>query len=101
VRKTVAFYEQVFGAAKVEEIQVNGVPLVSLRLNGSEVWISGEIVPGLQTHMGLVAEDFDAALEELEMRGIEFIGEPIRLGCHRLVIVKDSDGQQVGITSER
>ncbi len=101
VGKTVAFYEQVFGAAKIEETQVNGMPLVSLRLNGSEVWVSGEIVPGLQTHMGLLAEDFEAALEELEMRGVEFIGEPLRLGWQRLVIVKDSDGQQVGITSDR
>jgi 3-mercaptopropionate dioxygenase len=101
VGKTVAFYEQVFGAAKVEEIQVNGVPLVSLRLDGSEVWISGEIVPGLQTHIGLVAEDFDAAIDELMMRGVEFVGEPLRLGWQRLVIVKDSDGQQVGITTDR
>jgi predicted metal-dependent enzyme (double-stranded beta helix superfamily)/predicted enzyme related to lactoylglutathione lyase len=101
VGKTVAFYEQVFGAAKVEEIQVNGVPLVSLRLDSSEVWVSGQIVPGLQTHIGLVADDFDAALAELEMRGVEFIGEPLRLGGQRLVIVKDSDGQQVGITSDR
>jgi len=101
VGKTVAFYEQVFGAAKVEEIQVNGVPLVSLRLDGGEIWISGEIVPGLQTHVGLVADDFDAALAELEMRGVELIGEPLRLGGQRLVIVKDSDGQQVGITSDR
>jgi predicted metal-dependent enzyme (double-stranded beta helix superfamily)/predicted enzyme related to lactoylglutathione lyase len=101
VPKTVAFYEQIFGAAKVEEMQVNGVPLVFLQLDGSEVWVSGEIVPGLQTHMGLAAEDFDAALDELEMRGVECIGGPLRLGTQRLVIVKDSDGQQVGITTER
>ncbi len=101
VPKTVAFYEQSFGAAKVGEMQVNGVPLVFLRLDGSEVWVSGEIVPGLQTHIGLAAEDFDAALDELEMHGVEFIGEPLRLGTQRLVIVKDSDGQQVGISTER
>lgn len=101
VRKTVAFYEQVFGAAKVEEIEVNGVPLVSMHLDGSEVWVSGEIVPGLQTHIGLVAEDFDAALDELKMRGVELISEPLRLGRQRVVIVKDGDGQQVGITTDR
>jgi predicted metal-dependent enzyme (double-stranded beta helix superfamily)/predicted enzyme related to lactoylglutathione lyase len=101
VGKTVAFYEQVFGAAKAEEIQVNGVPLVYLHLDGSEVWVSGEIVPGLQTHVGLAAEDFDAALDELKMRGVEFVSEPLRLGRQRLVIVRDSDGQQVGITTDR
>jgi hypothetical protein len=91
----------VFGAAKIEEFQVNGVPLVLLHLDGSEVWVSGEIVPGLQTHVGLVAEDFDAALDELKMRGVEFSSEPLRLGKQRLVIVKDSDGQQVGIITDR
>jgi predicted metal-dependent enzyme (double-stranded beta helix superfamily)/predicted enzyme related to lactoylglutathione lyase len=101
VGKTVAFYEQVFGAAKIEEIQVNDVPLVCLHLDGSEIWISGEIVPGLQTHIGLAAEDFDAALDELKMRWVEFVGTPLHLGKRRLVIVKDSDGQQVGIITDR
>jgi predicted metal-dependent enzyme (double-stranded beta helix superfamily)/predicted enzyme related to lactoylglutathione lyase len=101
VGKTVAFYEQVFGAAKIEEIQVNEVPLVCLHLDGSEIWISGEIVPGLQTHIGLAAEDFDAALDELKMRWVEFVGTPLHLGKRRLVIVKDSDGQQVGIITDR
>ena len=77
MQKTVAFYEQVFGAAKVDELQVNGMPLVSLRLDDSDIWVSGEIVPGLQTHVGLIAEDFDAALEELWMRGVEFVGKPL------------------------
>jgi predicted metal-dependent enzyme (double-stranded beta helix superfamily)/predicted enzyme related to lactoylglutathione lyase len=101
VWKTVAFYEQVFGAAKVEEIHVNGVPLVFLHLDGSEVWVSGEIIPGLQTHIGLAVEDFDAALDELRMRGVEFISKPLRIGRQQLVIVKDSNGQPVGITTDR
>jgi 3-mercaptopropionate dioxygenase len=101
VGQTVAFYEQVFGAAKVEEVQVNGVPLVTLRLDGGEVWVSGEIVPGLQTHVGFAAEDFDAALEELRMRWVEFISEPLHVGKQRVVFIKDGNGQQVGITTER
>jgi 3-mercaptopropionate dioxygenase len=101
VQKTVAFYEQVFGAAKIEEIQVNGVPLAYLQLDGSEVWVSGAIIPGLQTHVGLAAEDFDAALDELRMRGVEFISEPLRLGRQRIVFVKDGDGQQVSISTDR
>jgi 3-mercaptopropionate dioxygenase len=101
VQQTVAFYEQVFGAAKVEEIQVNGVPLVYLRLDGGEVWVSGEIVPGLQTHVGFAAEDFDGAVDELKMRWVEFISEPLRIGRQRVVFIKDHNGQQVGITTER
>ncbi|MGH8069742.1 MAG: VOC family protein [Candidatus Entotheonellia bacterium] len=101
VQQTVAFYEQVFGAAKVEEIQVNGMPLVYLHLDGGEVWVSGEIVPGLQTHVGFAAEDFDGAVEELKMRWVEFISEPLRIGKQRVVFIKDHNGQQVGITTDR
>ena len=101
VQQTVAFYEQVFGAAKVEEIQVNGVPLVYLQLDGGEVWVSGEIVPGLQTHVGFAAEDFDGAVDELKMRWVEFISEPLRIGRQRVVFIKDHNGQQVGITTDR
>jgi 3-mercaptopropionate dioxygenase len=101
VQQTVAFYEQVFGAAKVEEVQVNGVPLVVLQLDGGEVWVSGEIIPGLQTHAGFAAEDFDAALDELRMRWVEFISEPLHVGKQRVVFIKDGNGQQVGIATER
>jgi predicted metal-dependent enzyme (double-stranded beta helix superfamily) len=101
VGQTVAFYEQVFGAAKIDETQLNGVPFVCLRLEDTEIWVSGAIVPGLQSHVGLVAEDFDAALEELKMRGIEFLGEPVGIGAQRLVFIRDANGQQVGITSGR
>jgi 3-mercaptopropionate dioxygenase len=101
VQQTVAFYEQVFGAAKVEEVQVNGVPLVVLQLDGGEVWVSGEIIPGLQTHAGFAAEDFDAALDELKMRWVEFISEPLHVGKQRVVFIKDGNGQHVGITTER
>jgi predicted metal-dependent enzyme (double-stranded beta helix superfamily) len=101
VQQTVAFYEQTFGAAKVEEVQVNGMPLVYLRLEGGEVWVSGEIIPGLQTHVAFVAQDFDAAVEELKMRWVEFISEPLPIGKQRVVFIKDHNGQQVGITSDR
>jgi 3-mercaptopropionate dioxygenase len=101
VEKTVAFYEQVFGAAKVGEIQVQGMPLVSLRLEDSEIWVSGAIFPGLQTHVGLVAADFDAALEELWMRGVEFVSQPFSIGAQRIVFIKDCNGQQVGVVAER
>lgn len=101
VQETVAFYEQVFGAAKVEEVQVNGVPLVYLHLDGGEVWVSGEIIPGLQTHVGFATEDFDAAVDELKMRWVEFVSEPLHIGRQRVVFVKDHNGQQISITSER
>jgi predicted enzyme related to lactoylglutathione lyase len=101
VWETVAFYEQMFGAAKVEEVQVNGLPLVCLRLDGGEIWVSGEIIPGLQTHVGFAAEDFDAAIDELKMRLVEFLSEPFRIGRQRVAFIKDHYGQHVSITTEK
>jgi predicted enzyme related to lactoylglutathione lyase len=101
VQQTVAFYEQIFGAAKVEEVQVNGMPLVYLHLDGGEVWVSGEIIPGLQTHVTFAAEDFDAAVEEIKMRWVEFLSEPLHIGTQRMVFIKDHNGQQVGIMTDR
>jgi predicted metal-dependent enzyme (double-stranded beta helix superfamily)/catechol 2,3-dioxygenase-like lactoylglutathione lyase family enzyme len=101
VQQTVAFYEQIFGAAKVEEVQVNGMPLVYLHLDGGEVWVSGEIIPGLQTHVTFAAEDFYAAVEELKMRWVEFLSEPLHIGKQRVVFIKDHNGQQVGIMTDR
>ena len=101
VQQTVAFYEQILGAAKIEEVQVNGMPLVYLHLDGGEVWVSGEIIPGLQTHVTFAAEDFDAAVEELKMRWVEFLSEPLHIGKQRVVFIKDHNGQQVGIMTDR
>ena len=101
VQQTVAFYEQIFGAAKVDEIEVNGMPLVVLHLDGGDVWVSGEIIPGLQTHVTFAAEDFDAAVEELKMRWVEFMSEPLPIGRRQVVFIKDHNGQYVGITTDR
>jgi 3-mercaptopropionate dioxygenase len=101
VQQTVGFYEQIFGAAKVEEARVNGVPLVVLHLDSGEVWVSGEIIPGLQTHVGFVVDDFDGAVEELKMRWVEFISEPLHIGRRHVIFIKDHNGQHVGITTDR
>jgi predicted enzyme related to lactoylglutathione lyase len=96
---TVAFYERVFGAVRVAETQINDVPLVRLDLHGTDLMVSGEIIPGLQTHYGVVADNFEDALAELKARGVRFISEPLSIGTRRLAIVTDSNGQQVGIAT--
>jgi predicted metal-dependent enzyme (double-stranded beta helix superfamily) len=96
---TVAFYERVFGAVKVEETQVNDVPLVRLDLHGTALLVSGAIVPGLQTHCGLVVDDFEDAVAELRMRKVRFISEPLSIGTQHLVIVADGNGQPVSIAT--
>jgi hypothetical protein len=99
VPHTVSFYERIFGATRVEETQVNGVPLVRLDLHGTELWVSGEILPGLRTHYGLVADDFDEALAELASRDVTFLSAPLQVSSRRLAIVIDSDGQQLSVAA--
>jgi predicted metal-dependent enzyme (double-stranded beta helix superfamily)/catechol 2,3-dioxygenase-like lactoylglutathione lyase family enzyme len=100
VQRTVAFYERMFGATRVEETRVHDVPWVRLDLHGTEIWISGEIMPGLQTHYGLVTDDFEEALAELKTRGVRFLSSaPLQVNTRRVVIVTDNDGQQLGIAT--
>jgi predicted enzyme related to lactoylglutathione lyase len=99
VARTVAFYEGMFGATRIEETRVHDVPLVRLDLHGTELWVSGEIVPGLRTHYGLVADDFEEALAELTTRGVTFLSQPVQVSTWRLAIVVDSDGQQISIAT--
>jgi hypothetical protein len=76
------------------------MPVVHLHLDGGEVWVSGEIIPGLQTHVAFATEDFDAALEELRMRLVEFVSAPLHIGKRRVVFIKDHNGQQVAVTTQ-
>jgi predicted metal-dependent enzyme (double-stranded beta helix superfamily) len=99
VTDTVAFYERMFGATPVAETRVNDVPLVRLDLHGTELWVSGALIPGLQTYCGLVADDFEEALAELTMRGVRFVSETLHVGARHLVIVTDNDGRHIGIVS--
>jgi 3-mercaptopropionate dioxygenase len=100
VPRTVAFYERMFGATRVEETQVHDVPCVRLDLHGTEMWVSGEIIPGLQTHYGLLADDFEAALAELTTRGVTFLSSaPLQVSNRRVAIVIDNDGQQLSIAA--
>lgn len=99
VPATVAFYERIFGAIRIEATRVNGVPLVRLDLHGSELWVSGVIVPGVHTHYGLAVDDFDEALAELKTRGVQFVSEVLHLGGRHLVIAVDDSGQQLAIAT--
>lgn len=50
--------------------------------------------PGLR-HIAISVLDFDAALAELEARGVETTGEPFENQGNRLVFFKDLDGNLV------
>jgi len=50
--------------------------------------------PGIR-HLAIQVEDFDAARQQLQGRGVEFVGEPINNKGNRLLFFKDGDGNLV------
>jgi catechol 2,3-dioxygenase-like lactoylglutathione lyase family enzyme len=47
--------------------------------------------PGLR-HLAIAVDNFDAAMDELRKRGIEFLAEPFAIQGNRLVYFSDADG---------
>jgi glyoxylase I family protein len=50
--------------------------------------------PGIR-HLAISVDDFDAAMEELRRRGVEFLTQPIDMQGNRLVYFGDGDGNFV------
>ena len=50
--------------------------------------------PGLR-HLAITVDDFDAAIEELGKRGVEFHGPAFMVGPNRLIYFNDGDGNYV------
>jgi glyoxylase I family protein len=47
--------------------------------------------PGIR-HLAITVDNFDAAVEELTKRGIQFLAEPIAIQGNRLIFFSDADG---------
>jgi catechol 2,3-dioxygenase-like lactoylglutathione lyase family enzyme len=47
--------------------------------------------PGIR-HMAITVDNFDAAVEELRKRGIEFLTQPTAIQGNRLIYFSDGDG---------
>ncbi len=50
--------------------------------------------PGIR-HLAISVDDFDAAMEELRKRGVEFLTQPIDMQGNRLIFFSDGDGNFV------
>ena len=49
----------------------------------------------LINHLAISVDNFDAAMEELHKRGVEFLNQPIDVQGNRLVYFSDGDGNLV------
>ena len=47
--------------------------------------------PGIR-HLAITVDNFDAGIEELKKRGIEFVTQPIDMQGNRLIFFNDGDG---------
>ena len=97
VSQTVAFYEQTLGAKKIQELEYQGKPIIRLELDGLPLTISGQIQPGVGDHIGLTVDDFEAAIEELRDRDVEFVVEPADMGFAKFAFIKDAAGRTLEI----
>jgi catechol 2,3-dioxygenase-like lactoylglutathione lyase family enzyme len=50
--------------------------------------------PGIR-HLAISVDDFDAAIEELRKRGVEFLAPAAAIGGNRLIFFSDGDGNYV------
>lgn len=47
--------------------------------------------PGLR-HLAVIVDDFDAARQQLEQAGVEFVTQPLNLSGNQLIFFTDCDG---------
>src|SRR5260370_20967324 len=80
VPKTVAFYEGVLGAKKVQELEVRGVPVVLMDLQGTAGDISGQLHAGGGDHIGLSGDGFDTPTADFRAHGGRFLVAPTDIG---------------------
>ncbi|MBV1876055.1 MAG: VOC family protein [Pseudomonadales bacterium] len=97
VSQTVAFYEQTLGAKKIQELEYQGKPIIRLELDGLPLTISDQIQPGVGDHIGLTVDDFEAAIEELRAKDVEFVVEPADMGFAKFAFIKDAAGRTLEI----
>jgi len=107
VKKTAAYYRDVFDAEIVESIQSDGKPRTDLDLNGLTIFIAAvppeattppapsEPYVGLD-HFGLRVENMDEAVADLKRRGAVFTMAPrtIRPGV-RIAFVQAPDNVRI------
>ena len=113
VKKTAAYYRDMFDAEIVESIQSDGKPRTDLDLNGLTIFIAavqpeattppapGEPYVGLD-HFGLRVENMDEAVAELKRRGATFTLEPrtIRPGV-RIAFVQAPDNVRIELLERK
>ena len=113
VKRTAAYYHQMFDARIVESVQSDGRPRTDLDLNGLAIFIApvppDAAVPPAPTepyvgldHFGLRVEDMDDAVAELKRRGASFTMEPrtIRPGV-RIAFVQAPDNVRIELLERR
>ena len=99
VPQTVAFYEDVLGATKVQEMEFQGIAVVRLKLDDLPLTISEQIHAGVGDHIGLAVDDFEAAIAELRTQQVEFVVEPTDVGFAKFAFIKDAAGTTLEVLS--
>jgi lactoylglutathione lyase len=116
VTAVAAWYRDMLGARIVHSRQSDGQARIDLRIGDLQIylsdgeimkkWLGGELGPGRTKphlgldHFGLGVDDVDAAVAELEAKGVEVTFPPttIRPGC-RAAYIAAPDGVEIEIVN--
>ena len=103
------FYREMFGAQTISSVDADGTPNLRMKLDGINLFIrtarpaeqvtsDGQEVRYTYDHFGVVAQDLNAAIEELRSKGVKVLQEPrtIRPGTH-IAFVEGPDHTRIEV----
>jgi lactoylglutathione lyase len=92
--ESIRFYRHVLGFSVIHRLEREIVHLSTagmiLALRQRDLAVPLHESP--HVHIGLTVADLDEAFEELQARGVQFLGEPVDAGVARLAFFNDPDG---------
>lgn len=102
VEATAAFYERVFGLRRIRSFEANGMTFVHLDAGGVRITLTSRPPatsqrPAAVDHFGLYVSDLDAAIADLQAKGVEFISGRAMAGIYANVFIQAPDGVAVEV----
>lgn len=99
IEKSINFYRDVLGFKQVRKFyqEQGGLCLMESPDGGSIELIDSKNFPVGFWSLGMMVDDFDAAIEDLKAKGMKFIWEPQELPLGKLAALEDPNGVKIVI----
>lgn len=102
VEETAAFYERVFGMRRLRGFEANGITFVHLDAGGVRVTLTSRTPvaserPRAVDHFALYVHDLDAAIADLQAKGVEFVTQRATVGFNDVIFIQAPHGVVVEV----